>query len=64
MPPEWAEKLGGITLPIAQAGEVPAALRHKVTLELPRVMFGVLEADTRRRMEEALSLIHISRSNR
>ena len=53
VPPEWAEKLGGITLPIAQAGEVPAELRHKVTLELPRVMFGVLEADTRRRMEEA-----------
>ena len=53
VPPEWAEKLGGITLPIAQAGEVPAALRHKITLELPRVMFGVLEADTRRRMEEA-----------
>ena len=53
VPPEWAEKLGGITLPIAQAGEVPAELRHKVTLELPRVMFGVLESDTRRRMEEA-----------
>lgn len=50
------EKLGGIgfiSLPIAEAEKVPAQWRSKTILELPRAMFGTLEEDTARRIEEA-----------
>ena len=39
-----------LILPIAQADRVPRAWRSKTILELPRVMFGALEADTARRI--------------
>ena len=37
-----------LILPIAQADRVPREWRSKTILELPRVMFGALEADTAR----------------
>jgi putative protease len=40
-----------LTLPIAQADTVPQEWRSKTILELPRAMFGALEADTSRRIE-------------
>lgn len=46
--------LGGVEyliLPIAQAERVPEKWRAKTILELPRAMFGALEADTQRRIE-------------
>mgnify|MGYP000794788216 FL=1 len=39
-----------LILPIAQADRVPREWRTKTLLELPRVMFGVLEQDTARRI--------------
>ena len=39
-----------LVLPIAQADRVPREWRAKTLLELPRVMFGVLEQDTARRI--------------
>ncbi len=42
-----------LILPIAEAEKVPAALRGRTILELPRAMFGALEADTVRRVEAA-----------
>ena len=39
-----------LILPIAQADRVPREWRAKTLLELPRVMFGVLEQDTARRI--------------
>ncbi len=39
-----------LILPIAQADRVPREWRAKTILELPRVMFGVLEQDTARRI--------------
>ena len=39
-----------LILPIAQADRVPREWRAKTILELPRVMFGVLEQDTGRRI--------------
>ena len=39
-----------LILPIAQADRVPREWRAKTLLELPRVMFGVLEQDTTRRI--------------
>ena len=39
-----------LILPIAQADRVPREWRAKTLLELPRVMFGVLEQDTPRRI--------------
>ena len=39
-----------LILPIAQADRVPREWRAKILLELPRVMFGVLEQDTARRI--------------
>ena len=39
-----------LILPIAQADRVPREWRSKTILELPRVMFGALEADTARRI--------------
>ena len=44
IPREWAEKLTYFQLPIALARKVPPQLRKKVVLELPRVMFGAVEA--------------------
>ena len=39
-----------LILPIAQADRVPREWRAKTLLELPRVMFGMLEQDTARRI--------------
>ncbi len=53
--PDAALAPGGparLILPIAQAGAVPEAARARVILELPRVMFGGLEEDTARRIEQ------------
>lgn len=41
-----------LILPIAEAGRVPEELRGKTILELPRAMFGAMEADTLRRVAE------------
>ena len=49
-PKGWADKLDCIILPITEADKVPEALRGKVILELPRVMFAGLEEQTRARM--------------
>ena len=49
-----ADALNGVErliLPIGQAENVPAEWREKTILELPRAMFGALEADTIRRVE-------------
>lgn len=46
--------LGGVEyliLPIAQAERVPEKWRARTILELPRAMFGALEADTARRID-------------
>ncbi len=40
VPPGRTERLAFLVLPIAEAGSVPAPLRAKTILELPRVMFG------------------------
>ena len=44
--------LHSIVLPIAQASKVSPTLRHKVLLDLPRVMFGTLEETTIRAIQE------------
>ena len=41
-----------LMLPIAEAAKVPENLRSKVILELPRAMFGAVEADTVRRVAQ------------
>ena len=41
-----------LMLPIAEAAKVPENLRSKVILELPRAMFGAMEADTVRRVAQ------------
>lgn len=51
-----AEALDGVEyliLPIGQAEQVPEEWRPKTILELPRAMFGALEADTVRRVKAA-----------
>lgn len=42
--PENADKLEGLIVPVTQADKVPAELRSKTILELPRAMFGAMEA--------------------
>jgi putative protease len=54
LPEEYPGALDGVDyliLPIAEAEQVPAAWRARTILELPRAMFGALEADTARRIE-------------
>ena len=49
------EELAGVDrliLPIGQAGFVPPEWRDKTILELPRMMFGALEQDTARRIQQ------------
>ena len=49
------EALAGVDrliLPIGQAGFVPPEWRSRTILELPRVMFGALEQDTARRIQQ------------
>ena len=46
VPEQALSGLEALILPIAQADRVPRAWRSKTILELPRVMFGALEADT------------------
>ena len=50
VPEQALSSLEALILPIAQADRVPRAWRSKTILELPRVMFGALEADTARRI--------------
>ena len=50
VPEQALSALEALILPIAQADRVPRAWRSKTILELPRVMFGALEADTARRI--------------
>jgi len=50
VPEQALSDLEALILPIAQADRVPRAWRSKTILELPRVMFGALEADTARRI--------------
>ena len=50
VPEQALSGLEALILPIAQADRVPRAWRSKTILELPRVMFGALEADTARRI--------------
>lgn len=45
-PAAFAEKLQWLVFPIAEAEKIPADWREKTLLELPRVMFGRLEAQT------------------
>lgn len=45
-PAAFAEKLQWLVFPIAEAEKIPADWREKTLLELPRVMFGKLEAQT------------------
>ncbi|MBQ5754974.1 MAG: DUF3656 domain-containing protein [Oscillospiraceae bacterium] len=44
-------ELDALVLPIGQAEAVPQQFRAKTLLELPRVMFGALEKDTKKRIE-------------
>ena len=41
--PENAEELAGLIVPVFEAEQVPANLRAKTVLELPRAMFGAME---------------------
>ena len=50
VPEQALSGIEALILPIAQADRVPRAWRSKTILELPRVMFGALEADTARRI--------------
>ena len=50
--PELLKKLHSIVVPIGEAAKVPAALRGRTLLELPRVMFGGLEQATRKALEQ------------
>ena len=45
-PADSVEKLQWLVFPIAEADSIPAEWRGKTLLELPRVMFGKLEAKT------------------
>ena len=49
-PAEFADSLQWLVFPIAEAEKVPAGWRGKTLLELPRVMFGKLEAQTAERL--------------
>lgn len=48
--PALLDKVERLILPIAEAGALPEALRSRTILELPRAMFGPVEADTARRI--------------
>ena len=50
MPERALDGVEYLILAIAQADRVPREWRAKTLLELPRVMFGVLEQDTARRI--------------
>ena len=50
VPERALDRVEYLILPIAQADRVPREWRAKTLLELPRVMFGVLEQDTARRI--------------
>lgn len=50
-PADFVDSLQWLIFPIEQAQKVPAAWRGKALLELPRVMFGQLEAQTARRLD-------------
>lgn len=50
-PADFADLLQWLIFPIDEAGTVPAAWRSKTLLELPRVMFGTLEARTARQLK-------------
>ena len=49
--PTNAAALQGLIVPIAEADQVPQELRAKTVLELPRAMFGVMEAAVKKRIE-------------
>lgn len=52
--PEYAlDGVETLILPLDQADTVPQEWRSRTILELPRVMFGALEADTIRRVERS-----------
>mgnify|MGYP005769509841 FL=1 len=55
VPPEALAQDGPVRLilPIAQADQVPGEWRSRTILELPRAMFGALEQDTLRRVQQA-----------
>ena len=50
-PADFADRLQWLIFPIDEAETVPAAWRGKTLLELPRVMFGTLEARTARQLK-------------
>ncbi len=50
VPQEALDGVERLILPIGQAEQVPEPWREKTILELPRAMFGALEADTARRI--------------
>lgn len=50
VPPAAASFAKTIILPIDEAGRVPAALRSRTILELPRALFGSLEQTVRRQL--------------
>lgn len=52
MPTEALAGVDRLILPIGQAGFVPPEWRDKTILELPRMMFGALEQDTARRIQQ------------
>lgn len=52
---DFADRLQWLIFPIDEAGTVPAAWRSKTLLELPRVMFGALEARTARQLKDLQS---------
>lgn len=54
-PADFADRLQWLIFPIDEAGTVPAAWRSKTLLELPRVMFGALEARTARQLKDLQS---------
>ena len=49
-PADSVEKLQRLVFPITEADSIPAEWRGKTLLELPRVMFGKLEAKTAARL--------------
>ena len=54
-PADFADRLQWLIFPIDEAETVPAAWRGKTLLELPRVMFGTLEARTARQLKDLQS---------
>ena len=54
-PADFADRLQWLIFPIDEAETVPAAWRGKTLLELPRVMFGALEARTARQLKDLQS---------